>query len=96
VNPYHRVQEYLDNIELHEGSNVTWSKGSWSKFHGNGKATTGGEFHVETMLSTKGEYITRIVSKDTINVVIAAAGAAQPSPSEMVAALKEYISSLKG
>lgn len=34
---------------------------NWNRIHGNGKSTTGGQFHIETMKDSTGKYVAKIV-----------------------------------
>lgn len=39
-------------------------KGTWHRIHGDGKSTTGGQFHMETMHDSAGNYKVKIVGGD--------------------------------
>ena len=38
--------------------------GTWNRIHGDGKSTTGGKFHLETMTASNGTYKVRLVGSD--------------------------------
>ena len=43
----------------------TWDPaGRWHRIHGDGKSTTGGKFHLETMTTSTGGYKVRLVGSD--------------------------------
>lgn len=60
--------------------------------HGDGKSTTGGNYHIETMKDSSGKYIAKIAgAPDSSPVTIAEAskaGKAQPSFQDVVDTLK--------
>ena len=40
--------------------------GAWNRIHGDGKSTTGGKFHMETMATSDGQYKVRLVGSDIV------------------------------
>lgn len=40
--------------------------GTWRRIHGDGKSTTGGKFHLETMATSDGKYKVRLVESDIV------------------------------
>ncbi len=38
---------------------------AWNRWHGDGKSSTGGIFHLESMLTSKGTYKAKVVKRGT-------------------------------
>ena len=57
--------------------------------HGDGKSTTQGNYHMETMTDSSGKYIAKIVgAPDSSPVTIAEKGATKPSFTDVVDKLR--------
>ena len=62
----------------------------WNRVHGDGKSTTGGAYHIETMLDSGGNYIAKIVGASPAETVtIATKGSQEPSFQKIVDELKK-------
>lgn len=84
------MQDYLGDIKTEDLSGGLWTPDKqWNRMHGDGKSTTGGNYHIETMQDSSGKYIAKIAgAPDSSPVIIAAAGEAQPSFQGVVDGLK--------
>jgi len=64
---------------------------NWNRVHGNGKSTSGGQFHIETMKDSTGRYVAKIVGTNDESVVVIDDGNSVDGPSfvQVIAVLKE-------
>ena len=85
--------DYLEEIEPSNITDLTWGlAGKLVRAHGNGKASTGGKYHIETMRDSNGRYIAKIVGASGNIVTVAPAGSPEPSMADVVEKLKEEYS----
>ena len=54
---------------------------NWNRIHGNGKSTSGGQFHIETMKDSTGKYVAKIVGTNDESVVVIDDGNSANGPS---------------
>ena len=70
--------------------NFDWFEKKWSYAKGDRRATTGGnEYRIMTRIATNGQYIARVTSTKTDNVLVAEADEPQPTDAEVVVAVKK-------
>ena len=53
----------------------------WNRVHGNGKSSSGGQFHIETMKDTTGRCIAKIVGTEDESIVVIDDGSSVHGPS---------------
>ncbi|KAI4210729.1 MAG: hypothetical protein LQ351_006404 [Letrouitia transgressa] len=85
------VKEYLDDIKINHLSGGRWAPPkTWNRVHGNGKSSSEGQFHIETMKDSTGRYIAKIVGTADESVVVIDDGNSENEPSfaEIISALQ--------
>src|ERR1700753_1860467 len=56
------VKEYLDDIDVSKLTSGLWDPAKqWNRWHGDGKSTTGGTYHIESIHASDGEYKAKVV-----------------------------------
>ncbi|KAL9124524.1 MAG: hypothetical protein Q9217_006149, partial [Psora testacea] len=85
------VKDYLDGIGVNDLNGGRWSPPrNWNRVNGNGKSTSGGQFHIETMKDITGRYIAKIVGTKDESIVVINEGNSVDGPSfaQIISVLK--------
>ncbi|KAE8440861.1 hypothetical protein EG329_006378 [Mollisiaceae sp. DMI_Dod_QoI] len=59
------VSDYVNDLDADSMTGNWTPAGAWHRIHGDGKSTTGGKWHMETMNTSKGTYKVKIVEDGT-------------------------------
>ncbi|KAI1796100.1 hypothetical protein LXA43DRAFT_1057876 [Ganoderma leucocontextum] len=86
------AKEYLDGIDVSKVTSGLWDPTKqWNRLHGDGKSTTGGAYHIETILGSDGVFKAKVVGPGGSAKVEASWPAGtnpKPSVAAVIAALK--------
>jgi len=84
------VKDYLRNIDTASITTGLWDPAKqWNRWHGDGKSTTGGAYHIETMLDSNGVHKAKVVGPGGGTAVSAEwAAGSNPSVVDVVKSLK--------
>ncbi|EJF61935.1 hypothetical protein BD309DRAFT_963967 [Dichomitus squalens] len=86
------VKDYLDGIDVSKVTSGLWAPAKqWNRLHGDGKSTTGGSYHIETIHGSDGVYKAKVVGPGgatKVEVEWAAATNPAPTVATVIAALK--------
>jgi hypothetical protein len=81
------IKDYIEDLDA-AGMTGNWTPdGHWNRIHGDGKSSTGGKWHMETMKTSEGAYKVKVVENDSTTVVTLDYGS-EPSFETIVADLK--------
>ena len=86
------MKDYLNAIDVSKVTSGLWDPTKqWNRLHGDGKSTTGGAYHIETMHGSDGVYKAKVVGPGGAPSVQASWPAdthPPPSVSTVIAGLK--------
>jgi hypothetical protein len=88
-----KASDYLDEIDTDDLTIACEPQGKWHRVHGDGKSTSGGIYHLETMMTSYGDYLVKIVGAGIAEAAkVNTSPWDEPMPASVVRAAKVLLS----